>query len=226
MRTPTPARLILVLATLLPLGTQAQAPAYGAPSYGQAFTPGFELAGMAGYHVSSDLSLASGSVGIDGSPSYGAALRARIRPGQTAELLWVIVPTNAHVRSTLGVGDASLTINYFQLGGSTGFRRDRLEPYLAGSLGAAVYSPGTLVVSGGTRFEGSDIWRFAFTLGGGLKIWLADVLALQLEARMMAPVWFSSAAFYAGGGGAAFGVSGGIPVVEGNFTGGLVLAPR
>jgi hypothetical protein len=73
--------------------------------------------------------------------------------------------------------------------------------------------------------NGSDIWRFAFTLGGGLKIWLIEQLAIQLDARMMAPVWFSSASFYVGTGGGGFGVSGGIPIVEGNFTGGIVIAP-
>ena len=218
------AKLVLALAVLLPIRTLAQAPQYG--SYAQPFRPGFELAGLAGYHISSDLNFITGSASIDGSPSYGAAIRARIRPGETAELLWVIVPTNAHFFSTtVGAGDASLTINYFQIGGSKGFRSDRIEPYLSGTIGAALYAPGTLVIPGGTQIQGSDIWRFAFTIGGGLKVWLHEKLALQFEARMMAPVWFSSAAFYSGPGGSAFGVSGGIPVVEGNFTGGLVLAP-
>ncbi len=215
------ATLILAVATLLP----AQALAQAQQGYGQPFRPGVELVGLVGYHISSDLNFATGSASIDGSPSYGASIRARLRPGETAELLWVIVPTNTHVRSsTLGTGDASLTINYFQIGGSKGFRSDRLEPYFSGTIGAAVYAPGTLTV-GAVQVQGSDVWRFAFTVGGGLKIWLHEKVALQAEARLMAPVWFSSAAFYSGPGGAAFGVSGGIPVVEGNFTGGLVIAP-
>src|SRR6516165_9461582 len=221
---PTLGKLILALALLLPIASSAQAPGYGAPQYAQPFKPSFELGGFAGYHIASDLNFATGSAGIDGSASYGAVLRARVRPGQTVELLWVIVPTTTHIHSALGTGSADLTINYFQIGGEHSFRRDNLEPYLSGTLGAAVFSPGTLVLSSGTTFHGSDIWRFAFTVGGGLKIWLAEKVALQLEARMLAPVWFSSGSFFVGTGGAAFGVSGGIPVVEGNFTGGLVLA--
>ena len=192
----------------------------------QPFRPGLELVGLAGYHISSDLNYLTGSATIDGSPSYGASLRIRVRPGETAELLWVIVPTTAHFRSTsIGAGDASLTINYFQIGGSKGFRSDRVEPYFSGTIGAAVYAPGTLAVPGGAQLQGSDVWRFAFTIGGGFKLWLHEKVALQLEARMMAPVWFSSGAFYSGPAGGAFAVSGGIPVVEGNFTGGLVIAP-
>jgi hypothetical protein len=229
----SPAKLALALCALLPIGTAAQPPPYppvqsppsGATSGRQPrAAPRFELVGLAGYHVASDLDLNGGSASVDGSESFGAALRARIRPNDTLELLWVIVPTDAQFRSTsLGAGEASLTINYFQIGGTTGIRIDRAEPYLAGSLGAALLSPGTLALPGGRRIEGDDVLRFAFTIGGGVKLWLAERVALQLEARMLAPVWFSSAAFFAGSGGGAFAVSGGIPIVEGNFTGGLVL---
>lgn len=215
--------VLFLVGALLPLGGRAQGSRYGSPSYAQELRPGIELRGFAGYHVSSDLGFQSGSARVDGSPSYGAAIGARLRPGETTELLWVMAPTNAHFTSALGLGDASLTIHYFQLSGTQAFRTGRVEPYLTGSLGAALYSFGTLVL-GGTRFEGSDVWRFAFTFGGGLKFRLVEAVAIQLEARMLAPVWFSSASLYSGPAGAAFAVSGGIPVVEGNFTGGLVLA--
>ena len=202
-------------------------PQYGAPPRGATtFKPGFELVGMAGYHVASDVSFASGHASIDGAASYGAMLRYKPRPMQSVDLLWVYVPTNMTVVSTLlpGIQSTSLSINYFQVGGSTSFRSDRVEPYFGATIGAAVFSPGTIRTSSVT-LNGSDLWRFGFTVGGGLKIWIVEQLALQIDARMLAPIWFSSASFYAGGGGAAFGVSGGIPTIEGNFTGGIVIAP-
>jgi opacity protein-like surface antigen len=172
------------------------------------------------------VNFSSGHATIDGSASYGATLRFKVRPGEAAELTWIYVPTNMHLYSGLASGDGSLTINYFQVGGSKSFRADRLEPYLGATLGAAIFSPGTIRSNNGlSTLNGSDVWRFAFTLGGGLKIWLIEQLAIQLDARMMAPVWFSSASFYVGTGGGGFGVSGGIPIVEGNFTGGIVIAP-
>jgi opacity protein-like surface antigen len=240
------AHALVTAAFLAPAGARAQQgyppppPAYPPPQYpppqyapapppGKPFKPGLELVGFAGYHVASNINFYganfnTGHATIDGSASYGAALRFKVRPGEAGELMWIYVPTNAHVYSTLGNGDSTLTINYFQIGGSKSFRADRLEPYLGATLGAAIFSPGALRVNG-VAYSGSDIWRFAFTLGGGLKIWLIEQLAIQLDARMMAPVWFSSATFYSGPAGAFYGVSGGIPVVEGNFTGGIVIAP-
>jgi hypothetical protein len=50
-------------------------------------------------------------------------------------------------------------------------------------------------------------------------------VALRLDARLVAPVYFSGGSFYAGSGGAALSVSGGIPFVQGCFTGGLTIAP-
>ncbi len=226
-----------VASTLLPVGAFAQQgypppppssppPQYATPPrYGTPWKPGFELVGDVGYHVASDLNYYSGHASIDGSISYGATLRGKIRPGEAVELMWVYAPTTAHFFSTsFGTGDASLNIHYFQIGGSKSFRSDRLEPYFSTTLGAALLSLGNLRISGAPQLVGSDVWRFAFTLGGGLKIWLVEQLALQLEARMLAPVWFSSSAIYVGPGGTALGVSGGIPIVEGNFTGGLVIA--
>ncbi len=204
-------------------------PQYAAPPSQPGWRPGLELVGFAGYHVASNFNfytanLNSGYATIDGSASYGAALRFKAQPGAAGELLWIYVPTNAHLYTPIGNGQSSLAINYFQIGGSKSFRADRVEPYFGGSLGVAIFAPGTIQL-GGLQYSGSDIWRFAFTIDGGVKIWIVDQLAIQLDARMMVPVWFSSATFYAGGGGAGLAVSGGIPIVEGNFTGGIVIAP-
>ncbi len=232
-------RTLALLAALLPAGALAQQgyppppPTYPPPQYGAApraapgWKPGVELVGEVGYHVASDLNYYSGHASIDGSISYGATLRAKPSPQQTVELMWVWAPTTAHFQSTslVGVGDASLNVHYFQIGGVQSFRSDRVEPYLGATMGAALYSLGDLRLSGAPGLTGTEVWRFAFTIGGGLKVWLHEKVALQFDARMLAPVWFSSGSIYVSGGAGAFGVSGGIPIVEGNFTGGLVIAP-
>ncbi len=204
------------------------AQSYGAQPYAarQPFKR-FELVGLVGYHVASDFSFVSGHAAIDSSVSYGAALRFAQAPGQYAELSWVWAPTNATYYSSAlnGIGTSSLNIHYIQLGGTKGFRNGNLEPYIGASMGSAIFAVGDLRVGGSGIYGGSTAWRFGFTIGGGLKVWLTDALALQFDARMLAPVWFSSASFYSGGGAGAFAVSGGIPVVEGNFTGGIVIAP-
>lgn len=236
-RTLSLALLLVPAASLAQYGAPPPGPppgyqpvqAYGAPS--QRAGPAahrFELVGLAGYHIASDFSFVSGHATIDSSVSYGAALRFAQAPGQYAELSWVWAPTNATYHSNAingGLGTSSLNIHYIQIGGTKGFRNGNLEPYIGLSMGSAIFAVGDLRAGGSAVYGGSTAWRFGFTVGGGLKVWLSDAVALQVDARMLAPVWFSSASFYAGGGGGAFAVSGGIPIVEGNFTGGIVIAP-
>jgi opacity protein-like surface antigen len=224
-------RTMAALAALSPAAALAQAGSTTAPPPGYAAAPPgprLELVGIVGYHIASDLDYLNGYASIDSAASYGAALRTGVLPGKMAELSWVYVPTNAHFRSTsfgTSIADASLNIHYFQIGGMNSFRRDRLEPYFGGSLGAALFQLGSLRnPSTGVTLNSSDIWRFAFTFGLGTKIWLAPNIAIQLDAKMLLPVWFSSASVYAGTGGGGFAVSGGIPIIEGNFSGGLVIA--
>jgi opacity protein-like surface antigen len=224
-------RTMAAVAAICPTFALAQAGSTTAPPPGYASAPPakrLELAGLVGYHMSSDLDYPSGYTSIDSSVSYGVALRSPVAPGKMAELSWMYAPTNVHVRSTVfgtQIPQGSLDIHYFQIGGQNSFRRDRLEPFFGGSLGAALFHLGSIrnPVTNVT-LNGSDIWRFAFTFGLGTKIWLRDNIALQLDAKMLLPVWFSSSSIYVGTGGAGFGVSGGIPVIEGNFGGGLVIA--
>ena len=90
--------------------------------------------------------------------------------------------------------------HYFQIGGSTGRRFDRLEPFIGGTLGSALFLPDRINYSNGTSTSLGDTWRFAFTIGGGLNIHLSEKLALRGEARVAAPVYFSSGSIYVGGG--------------------------
>jgi hypothetical protein len=65
----------------------------------------------------------------------------------------------------------------------------------------------------------------AFGIAAGVKVFVADKVALRLGIEMLAPLYFSGGAFYAGTGGAGMAVTGGIPTVSGNFTAGLTFAP-
>jgi hypothetical protein len=70
------------------------------------------------------------------------------------------------------------------------------------TLGASWYVPGSIVSQDGSyEVDADGTWRFAFTLGGGLNVFLTPRLAVRLQARMLAPVLFSSGGFYAGTGG-------------------------
>jgi hypothetical protein len=187
-----------------------------------------ELTAIAGYQINTDVSTTGGDLSVEDAPVYGAALALVSSPGLRAELLWLYSNPTVHASgSTLLNTSAPFHVptHYFQIGGSRGLRYDRLEPFLGGTLGAALFLPSRLEYSNGTSTSLSDTWRFAFTFGGGLNIHLSEKVALRGEARVAAPVYFSSGSIYVGGGGAALGVSGGIPIWQWNFLGGLVFSP-
>jgi len=188
-----------------------------------------ELTAFAGYQLNSDVTTSAGTLQIDDAPGYGVALDWALGPGQQVELLWVYSATDVRLRATApgATGSSAFPVDshYFQLGGLYAVSRGKLEPFVSGSLGAALYLPGTIALDGGGTLSPAATWRFAFTLGGGVKIWLSDAIGLRLQARLLAPVLFSGGAFYSGPGGATLAVSGGIPFVQGDFTAGLVFAP-
>ncbi len=207
-----------------------QAPAARPPGYAPAQKERrLELTAFGGWEVSSDVTTSTGSIQIDDAPGYGVALDWALAPGQQAELLWVYSATDARLRGTIpgAQGSSSFPVDshYLQLGGTYAVSRGTVEPFVSGSLGAALYLPGTIQLDGGGTLAPAATWRFAFTLGGGAKIWLGDRIGLRLQARLLAPVFFSGAAFYSGPGGSALTVSAGIPYVQGDFSAGLTFAP-
>jgi hypothetical protein len=229
----------LALAALAPLAS-AQDPWAGpsSPPPGSTPPPGYapaqkqrrlELTAFAGYELNSDITTSAGTLQVDDAPGYGVALDWTLAPGQQAELLWVYSATDVRLRGTAPGAPSSSSFpvdaHYFQLGGLATFGKGNLEPFVSGSLGAAMYVPGTIVLDGGGTLLPATTWRFAFSLGGGVKIWLGDRIGLRLQARLLAPVLFSGGAFYSGPGGAALTVSGGIPYVQGDFSAGLTFAP-
>lgn len=212
----------------LPSASLAQYSPQYQDSSSEFFRPHAELTAIAGYQVNTDVSISGGHLSVDDAPVYGAALAWLTHPAIRAELLWLYSNPTVHASGTLALETSApfhVPTHYFQIGGSTGRRFDRLEPFIGGTLGSALFLPDRINYSNGTSTSLSDTWRFAFTIGGGLNIHLSEKLALRGEARVAAPVYFSSGSIYVGGGGAALGVSGGIPIWQWNFLGGLVFSP-
>ncbi|BDG05607.1 outer membrane protein [Anaeromyxobacter oryzae] len=187
-----------------------------------------EVTALAGYQLNTDVSTVEGHVSVGDAPVYGAAVDIETLPGAWAELIWLYSePTVTFSGTPLLSGSSPMNVatHYFQIGGMKGVRRDRATLFGGATIGAALFMPGTLRYANGSSTSLSDTWRFAFTLGAGLKVDLSEHVALRFDARVAAPVYFSSGAIYVGGGGAGLAVSGGIPVWQWNFLGGLVLLP-
>jgi hypothetical protein len=210
---------------LLPATSSAQS--FGAPPQPVESRGPVRLEAWVGYEFTTPIATTGGTINIDAAPSYGASLSLAVGADFELELLWTITDTHAQLISNV-IGSAStipnhLNINYFQFGITKSVQCGDFECFGEATVGAVLLVPGTVLLTTGEQVSVNETWRAAFTLGAGVRFFVVERLALVLQARLLAPVYITSGSFYAGGGGAAFVVSAGVPSIQGAFSAGLVL---
>jgi opacity protein-like surface antigen len=217
--------LLFLASTALPSAALAQyggtppPPSYPSP-YAQPAVNRLELTAIAGYQVNTNVDTGSGELEVGDTPVYGAMIGVLARPGSRGTFTWLYSDPTARL-GVIGAQSFQVATHYFQLGGEQSMRRGKAEPFAGATLGAALFMPEDIKFTDGTKYDLESTWRFAFTLGLGLKIHLNPKLLLRLETRLAAPVYFSGGGVYAGSGGAGVTVSGGIPIWQWNFLAGL-----
>ena len=95
---------------------------------------------------------------------------------------------------------------------------DTFVPYGSFGLGASRFNMPELP---------NDTWRFAVTGSLGMKYFFSDLIGIKAQARLLLPLYFNGIGFGCGigpggascGGGAGFGSE----IIQGDFTGGVVL---
>lgn len=85
-----------------------------------------------------------------------------------------------------------LDITYFQVGGTYLFEGDVARPYIVATVGASRFEPGD------SGFDSENF--FAFTIGGGYKLWPTSRFGLRLEGRFYGNVIDSDGAVFCQGG--------------------------
>jgi opacity protein-like surface antigen len=192
--------------------------------------PGVQLEAFTGWQVNGDVSGVYGKIAIDDAQSFGVTLWKQVRPGTKLQLKWIYSDYDAQFTSYSYAYPSSQKFsvmqNYFQIGGVQSMRRGKIEPFAGGTLGAVWWSPSTAKSQNGLiTYDTSDSWRFAFTLGLGLNVFLTEKLAIRGHADMLVPMIFNGGSVYVGSGGSGFAVSSGVPAISGDFGVGLVFAP-
>lgn len=86
-----------------------------------------------------------------------------------------------------------LTIDYLHLGGTTPLSKDsNLDTFVSGGLGFTYLSP---------DFTGlTSELRASFSIGIGMKWWLADNIALRFETRALATLFSNNSSIFCNGG--------------------------
>jgi opacity protein-like surface antigen len=158
---------------------------------------------------------------IDGAGNFGVGLGYETPYGVVAELSYMrfssILSQNGGIQDI--ITDQPINVEYYQLGFQKAFQEgDTFVPYGLFSLGASRFNP---------TEQRDDAWRFAVNLGVGIKYFFTEKVGIKLQARMLMPLYFGGIGFGCGigtggancGGGATFGSE----ILQGDFTGGVVL---
>ena len=188
-----------------------------------------EITPFAGLFWSTQVNTSNGAVVFGAAPDFGATLNIQVDGKSQIEILYAFARPQARFLSTspfyASTPSFGVTTQYLQLGGLTTFQQGSVEPFLAGGLGMAWFHPSGVQVPGAASIQPADTWLFAFNLGLGVKWFLSDAIGLRVEARAFMPVYFNSGTFLSGPNGAVLRVNAGVPLVQGDLTLGLVIAP-
>jgi hypothetical protein len=188
-----------------------------------------EIAPFAGLFWSTQVTTSNGSVVFGAAPDVGATLGIQVDEKSQVEILYAFARPQARFVSVSPFYASSpsfgVTTQYLQLGGLTTFQQGSLEPFLSGGLGMSWFHPADVQVSSGVSIQPADSWLFAFNLGLGVKWFLSTAIGIRVEARAFMPVFFTAGTFLSGPNGASLQVNAGVPLVQGDLSLGLVIAP-
>ena len=188
-------------------------------------TAQIDLQPFVGWHIGGKARFAQGDLNVKSDMNYGLALDVAIQPGIMVELYYSQMNTTADWFPLPGFGGLlpatriGMDVHYLQVGGMRYITRGKIEPFGGLTLGATWFKG----YENEDRSGNTDsVTRFAITLGGGVKIMASERIGIRLQARLLMPMYFAGVGLWAGTGGGGLSVNSWVPIVQGDFTGGLV----
>ena len=178
---------------------------------------GWQIGGTA-HFIEGDINITSAPqwyVGMDKYLAPGMAVRFEYSQMAEADAQWLPLPGYSILFPSERF---KMDVHYFQLGAIKGAQMDNIEPYGMFTLGASWFHANEL-----NGDDIGDVTRFAIALGGGIKIMPSDKFGIKIQARMLMPLYFAGIGLWAGTGGAGVSVGAGVPILQGDITGGIVL---
>jgi hypothetical protein len=176
-----------------------------------------ELTPFAGYMMSGKVNGYYGVVDVKNGMNYGGALAFDLGYGTAIELMFNTCESDFTYQSTLeGYQIGQVRSSHYQVSvlreAITG---GNVIPYGVYGLGASQYTS--------DYKYNSEQWLFSVNLGLGVKVWLNDRVGLRFSGRMYLPLSNGSVGVGIGTGGVSAGAFFWVPMVQGDFSGGLIL---
>lgn len=187
-----------------------------------------ELTPFGGYLLGGSVKFYEGKFKINNSASYGGMLAVRTDDETLIELSYTRMDTDGDWRPYSSyiidypAKTIDIAVNHLQIGYVREFSLDNesLRPYGTLTIGTTWFHP--------KETAAEDEWLFSATAGLGLKYFFSERIGIRIQSRLILPMVFSGAGFYfgfgTGGASSGVGVSTTVPIVQGDFTGGLIIA--
>lgn len=189
-----------------------------------------EISGFGGWLWTGSIPAWAQDIKVSDKSNYGVTAGFRVRDEMIVEFEWNHTNNTATFREYDLSGRPSgdpinmpLTLNYYMLGFNYLMTdNEPLVPYGLVNVGALhTQSEGSSSIP-----AQSNTW-FTAGIGGGLRYYLSENIGIRLQARLLLPMQFGGVGFGCGigtgGGGCGAGVSTYTNIIQGDFTGGIVL---
>ncbi len=181
-----------------------------------------ELNAFTGWQLNGKAKLYDGEFRINNSQNYGGKLAVGISSTTFVEVSYMRTDTEGRYYpyyTGIQGDEVPFSLNYIQIGGLQEVDFGRIDPFGTFAVGLTVWSPKTSGYSGYTQFS--------LTVGGGLKIWLTDMLGIRLQGTMLMPMVYNGAGLGCGIGTGGASCGGGvytrITPFQGEFSGGIII---
>jgi hypothetical protein len=183
-----------------------------------------EITPFGGYMLGGSIKFNEGKFKVQDAGCYGGMLAVQVHGGNLIEFSYTGMTTQGDWRPYSNYsGDhpeatVDMAVNHFQIGSVNELPLDNeaIRPYGTLSLGTTWFN---------FKEENStDKWLFSVGVGAGLKYFFNERIGIRIQARMMLPLVYSGGGFFIGTGGSGTYVSTTAPIVQGDFTGGLIIA--
>jgi hypothetical protein len=159
-----------------------------------------------------------GDIWIAPSAVYGGAVDVQLDKNIMFEVQYMMQQTRAEERgfNRQVVHETDLTNHFVQAGGLYSQPLNPSADVFGGVMfGLEVFSP--------AKPQYESVVRFLGTVTGGTKIWITDAVGLRVQAALNMPMVLSGVGFYFGTGGADYGASTFVQLLQFNLGGGVVV---
>ena len=185
-----------------------------------------ELTPMYGYQLGAKLDYGPGYLKITDGSQYGVTLNANIRDGIAAELSWWRQDAELRLKDKfdlpLETRLSDVAVDYFLLGAVKYAELNQFRPFAGFSGGLVIFTPNNENQDVLNRSLSSST-KFAFTFTGGIKYMISEKVGIRIQGQLLFPVEWGGIYVGIGTGGPSTGASLGSTIIQGAFSGGLII---